>query len=112
MLIHIIDGNTVNPVSDLAEINEELFLFNPDLKEKAQIVAVNKIDIPAVRKRLLEIEEKLAGIEAPVYFISAATGEGVTELISKTAEVIAEEAPKKAVATEAEFKVFRPKPIK
>jgi len=88
ILIHILDGTAENPIADLEEINEELFLFNPSLKDKPQIVAVNKIDIPAVRERLLQIEQALAGIESPLYFISAASGEGLPQLMSKAAAML------------------------
>jgi len=90
ILIHILDGTAENPIADLEEINEELFLFNPSLKDKPQIVAVNKIDIPAVRERLPEIEQALAGIESPLYFISAASGEGLPQLMSRAAAMLAE----------------------
>jgi GTP-binding protein len=89
ILIHILDGTRENPVADLEEINEELFLFNPSLKDKPQIVAVNKIDIPDVRKRLAEIEKALAGIGSPLHFISAASGEGLHQLMSRAAEMLA-----------------------
>jgi len=88
ILIHILDGTAENPIADLEEINEELFLFSPSLKDKPQIVAVNKIDIPAVRERLLQIEQALAGIESPLYFISAASGEGLPQLMSKAAAML------------------------
>ncbi|MCL0081924.1 50S ribosome-binding GTPase, partial [Dehalococcoidia bacterium] len=90
ILIHILEGTTENPVADLEEINEELFLFNPSLKGKPQIVAVNKIDIPGVRKRLPEIEKALAGIESPLYYISAVGGEGLNELMTRAAAMLAE----------------------
>ncbi|MBT9160914.1 MAG: GTPase Obg [Dehalococcoidia bacterium] len=91
ILIHIIDGTTRNPVSDLEEINEELRLFNSCLKDKPQIVAVNKIDIPDVRERLPQIEKALVGIESPLYFISAASGEGLPQLMTRAAAILDEE---------------------
>lgn len=112
ILIHIIDGTKEDPVKDIEEINEELFLYNASLKEKPQIIAVNKIDIPSVRERLIEIGKALAGIEAPLYFISAATGEGVPDLIGKAAAMLSEAASVPAPIGEAEFKLFQPKPIK
>ena len=110
ILIHIIDGTTQNPVSDLEEINEELLLFNPCLKDKPQIVAVNKIDIPRVRERLPEIEKALAGIGPPLHFISAASGEGLSQLMTRAAAMLAEAVP--ATTGETEFKVFRPRPVR
>ncbi len=112
ILVHIIDGNTQDPRADFEEINEELFLFNPALKEKPQILAINKIDIDSVRERLSEVESIIEGVADHIYFISAATGEGVSQLINKAAEMLAEAIPATPpVRKKDEFKVFRPKPV-
>jgi len=108
ILIHIIDGTTQDPISDLDEINRELFLFNPSLKDKPQIVAVNKIDIPSVRDRLSEIQKDIG---EPVYNISAVSGEGLPELMRKAAEILTQSIPATTPVDTGEFKVFRPKPI-
>ncbi len=111
VLIHLLDGSAEHPLSDLSKTNEELRLFNPALGEKPQLVAVNKIDLPSVRTRLPELRSMLREVEPPVYFISAATGEGIAELMNKTAELLEQSLPP-AEAEAAEFKVFRPKPVK
>ena len=112
ILIHIIDGTSQAPALDIEEINQELFLFNSSLKEKPQIIAVNKIDIPSVRERLPEIEEALSGTEVPLHYISAIGGEGVPDLMRRAAELLAETVVASPPAKTEEFKVFRPKPIK
>ncbi len=112
ILIHIIDGTSQTTALDLKEINQELFLFNPSLKEKPQIVAVNKIDIPSVRERLPEIKEALNEIESPLLYISAIGGEGLPELMSRAADLLAQTVPAPLPAKTEEFKVFRPKPVK
>ena len=111
ILIHIIDGTTQDPLADFTEINEELFLFDSSLREKPQIVAVNKIDIPSVRERVAELEREIAGVGFPVYFISATGREGVAELMNKALELLNEAASPKTLAERTDFKVFRPKPI-
>ncbi|MDY6912228.1 MAG: GTPase ObgE [Chloroflexota bacterium] len=111
MLVHIVDGTTQHPAQDLKEINEELFLFNDTLKEKSQIVVVNKIDIPEVSERLGQIRAELGSLQVPVCYISAASGEGVTELMSLVAKKLEESVPATLANVESEFKVFRPKPI-
>src|SRR5512135_1129302 len=52
VLIHLLDGESADPVADYSQINSELALFDPRLAEKPQIVALNKIDQPAVQDRL------------------------------------------------------------
>jgi GTPase len=85
VLLHIIRGDSEDPVGDFLAINQELELFNPKLATKPQVVVVNKIDIPEVRDNLPTLLEKLrqAGGHSRVLGISAATGEGVKELMKR-----------------------------
>ncbi|KAF8822792.1 hypothetical protein IE077_004406 [Cardiosporidium cionae] len=48
ILLHIIDGNSVDPLKDFQSIQKELSAYSPDLLQKPQILAVNKIDLPHV----------------------------------------------------------------
>lgn len=111
VLIHLLDGSAEHPVSHLHKTNEELTLFDPALGDKPQLVAVNKIDLPSVRVWLPELKTMLEELNMPVYFISAATGEGTYELMAKTAKMLEQSVPQ-AEPEEPEFKVFRPKPVK
>jgi GTP-binding protein len=49
VLIHLLDGQAENPLLDYAQINSELALFDPDLANKPQVVALNKNDLPEVQ---------------------------------------------------------------
>lgn len=77
VLVHLLDGESRSPREDWQKVNEELALFNPSLKEKPQIVAVNKIDLPTVKERLPGLKKELEALKTPVFFVSALTGEGV-----------------------------------
>ena len=85
-LIHLIDGASADPLRDLEEVNEELRLFNPDLAAKPQVIAVNKIDIPEVRERIPELRGKFKDKE--VFFISALTREGISELLERVFQLL------------------------
>ena len=112
ILIQLIDGSAENPLSDLRKIEDELALYEATLKEKPRIMAVNKIDLPDVRARLPQLERELKGLAAPVFFVSAATGEGVEELMRKTLELLSQERSVPSQKREEEgFKVFRPRPL-
>mgnify|MGYP003751997083 CR=1 FL=1 len=63
-------------------------LFDSSLAKKPCIIAVNKIDIPEVRDKIIGLQEALERSCSYVYFISAATGEGVPELVRKAGEVL------------------------
>lgn len=109
VLIHLLDGSSLSPISDMKQVNNELALFNPVLAAKAQLVVVNKIDLPEVRGRIPEIEKELALGEAPPFFTSAATTEGVPQLMAKVCEMLDSVAtPQPAEA----LTVFRPQPRK
>ena len=105
MLIHLVDGSSPSPAEDMAKVNTELSLFDSALAKKPQLVAVNKIDLPQVRARLAEIRDSFAGTRA--LFISAATGEGIPELMTETLKLLQSvpEAGDKIVR-----KVFHPQP--
>jgi len=112
ILIHLVDGSSEAPLSDLRRVEEELVLYEAALKDKLRIIAVNKVDLPEVQGRLPRLKREFGELGDPLYFISAATGEGVGELMKKALELVsqADSVPlmKKG---EAEFKVFRPRPL-
>jgi GTPase len=97
VLIHLVDGTRAKPRKDIETLNRELKSYNEELARKRQLVAVNKVDVPEVRKRQEKIRAELAKAEIEPMFISAATGEGVDELVVRVMAVLAEE---KAAAQE------------
>jgi len=108
VLIHLLDGSSANPRAEMDQINKELAMFNPVLASKRQLVAVNKIDLPHVLERIPELQKELGNGEAPL-FISAATTEGVSQLMTRACEMlnsIATPQPVEAIT------VFRPQPRK
>ncbi len=109
ILVHLISGTSESPVDDLIHVNQELALYDPMLEKKVQIVALNKIDLPGVQDRLSLVKQefKEAGIKA--HFISAATGEGVPDLMAETLKTLKQVAAKEH-DREITKKVFRPGP--
>lgn len=108
VLVHLLDGSRPDPEGDCRAVNRELEAFDSRLLEKRQIVAVNKLDLPEVRGRRRALGQALGGRDSTVYFVSAATGEGVPELIRAMATALREEESK--VAVQGEAAVLRPEP--
>ena len=106
VLIHLLDGQSENPLLDFAQINTELSLFDPELSEKPQVVAVNKIDIPDVNVRYLKIEKDLKKKGVTSFPISAITRLNLTALLNRTAELL-QNVP--IVTREAKFPVYHPR---
>ncbi len=107
VLIHLIDGSSSSPAEDMAQVNTELSLFDSALGQKPQLVVVNKIDLPQVQARLAELEDSFAAVGTKALFVSAASGEGIPELMAETASLL-QSAPKPETAKLK--KVFRPQP--
>jgi GTP-binding protein len=108
VLIHLLDGTSAAPEDDMMRVNRELDLYDLDLARKTQIVVLNKIDLPEVQAKLDGIKSELfvGGIKA--HEISAATGQGVDELMKEVMLVLKTETEKVAKITGTE-KVFRPR---
>jgi GTP-binding protein len=111
VLIYLLDGSSEKPVADLRALEAELQSYQPLLKARPRIIAVNKIDLPEVRCRLPKLEREFEAVEDRVYFISAATGEGLGQLMKKTGELVSQAPyPVERVVEEEEYRVFKPQP--
>ena len=108
LLLHFLDVSGAegrNPVEDFYAINKELKKYSEKLATRKQIIVANKIDIIQDEKLLKEVEElaKKEGLE--LYKISAATKEGVDELINHVTEVL-KTLPKEELIETEEKKVY------
>ena len=109
LLIHVLDGTSQSPLADMEKVNQELSLYNPLLHTRRQLVAVNKIDLPQVQDRIPELERELSSLDVPVFFISAATTQGVSRLMAEVAQML-ESLAAEPRGEEAPLAVFRPQP--
>jgi len=110
ILIHLIDGSSESPLDDMIRVNTELGLFDATLVQKPQIVAVNKIDLPQVRQQVARIKDAFSAVGTDVYFVSAATGEGVAALTQETGSLLKSISSGQVTERRAAKKVFRPPP--
>jgi GTP-binding protein len=104
VLIHLLDGLAADPLLDLAQINSELALFDPDLGKKPQVVALNKIDLPEVQARWQDIARRLKAKGYEAFSISAVSGTNVRQVLYRASQLL-EEAP--PPTTVAEVPVYR-----
>lgn len=117
LIVHVIDMAATDgrdPYEDYKQINEELKLYNIKLEDRPQIVAANKMDIPEAAENLRRFKELVPDVR--VFEISAATKQGVQELMYAIAEQLATIPEKPQVEEVAEVEervVFRavPEPI-
>lgn len=88
ILLHLLDGTREDPGLDMETVESELAQHG-GLVDKERVVAVNKVDIPDVRRRIAQLRQMLQEKGIAPLFISAASGEGTAELIQRLAETLA-----------------------
>lgn len=114
ILIHLLDGSLDDPLSAFDTINNELAEYNPHLADKPQIVALNKMDLPQAQANWKRVQKAMAktkspsGEKIPAFAISAATGEGVQDLLRAAAQKL-QEMPRDVAVIAEELPVIRPK---
>jgi GTPase len=109
ILLHLIDGSSPMVIDNMNNLNRELALYKPEMAQKPHLVVVNKIDLPEVRARLPEIGQLFNSVGTKVFFISAMTGQGLSELASEIITML-EMVGDKQVGPEVPTAIFRPKP--
>jgi GTP-binding protein len=95
VLVHLIDVGSApvdpsEPLERYEAIRTELGAYEPSLLGRCEVVALSKVDLlaEAERDHLVPIEEKLQASGRAVHRISAATGEGVSELLASVVRAI------------------------
>jgi len=115
VLIHILDGMAEDPLLDFIQINSELALFDPELAEKPQIVAFNKMDLLDAQdhwellepelKKLVKNNKTGVNIAGAPIAISAVSGENVRKLLYRASQVLAELPPVEEIAALPVYRV-------
>ncbi len=84
LFLHLVDLSYLqagDPFENFQMINQELQQYDDSLAAKPQLVVLTKIDIPEVRTAAQEIKGRFIEQGFTVCEISAATGEGLKELV-------------------------------
>lgn len=91
VLVHMIDisNESRDPISDYKTIVRELALFDEGLLERKQLVVASKLDVLNDRRRLSRLKAMCTRRKLPLISISAATGEGIKELITALDKMLA-----------------------
>ena len=95
-----------NPVEDFYTINKELKEYSEKLSKRKQIIVANKIDVMQDEKLYLDLEKVAKENNMEIFKISAATGEGISELINHVSEVL-KTLPKENLIEITDQKVYK-----
>nr|WP_308691560.1 GTPase ObgE [uncultured Terrisporobacter sp.] len=91
VLIHIVDISGLegrNALEDFDAINDELKLYNEKLSTRPQVVVANKIDILEDESVYEEFKTTLEDRGYKVFKMSAATREGIDDVIAYVSQVL------------------------
>jgi GTPase len=91
VLLHLIEVSAEpgrDPLHDYDVINRELERYSPELAKRPQIVALSKLDVTETRDAVESWREQFAARGITLHAVSAATGEGVKDLLETLWPVI------------------------
>lgn len=111
VIIHVLDVSGLegrDPLEDFAKINKELALYNERLAGRPQIIAANKMDLPEAQENYQRVAQYMQQAGREIFPVSAATGDGLPQLMQRAAQLLAEyvEEPEEL----AEAKIYEVKP--
>jgi len=89
LLVHLLDiseGPSRNPIRDFQALSQELNAYHPSLPQKTQIIALNKIDLPSVREKAVDLQIQFEKMGYHLFLISGKTGEGVEGLMEEVSQ--------------------------
>jgi GTP-binding protein len=90
ILVHLVDVSGFSgrdPYRDYRQINAELAAYSQSLAAKPQIIALNKTDSPEAAGLIRQFQTQVDG--PPAFLVSAATGEGINQLLDELIRVLA-----------------------
>ncbi len=99
LLLHVVDISCFegrDPVEDIGTINRELERYSPELATRPQIVLANKCD--ALDPELVDVKAFEAYVKEngwTLFYVSAATGEGLADMVSAVAQRLKDLPPMK-----------------
>ncbi|KAG5180000.1 GTP1/OBG-domain-containing protein [Tribonema minus] len=90
VLVHVVNGDSPDPLGDFEAIQQELELFNIKLAGKPQVVVLNKVDLPHVAEKQAEIEAGLLAMmpHKRLMTISAAKRLHTSELMYRVLKLV------------------------
>jgi len=90
VLLHVVDVSGCegrDPIEDFEKINHELEAYSARLARRKQLVVANKMDLPDSADNLVILKEYVEQKGYEIMPVSAATGEGLQELMWKAYEM-------------------------
>jgi GTP-binding protein len=91
VLVHLMEVSAEpgrDPLHDFDVINRELERYSPEIAKRPQVVALSKMDVTETREAYPEWRDKFAARGITLHAVSAATGDGVRELLEEVWKLV------------------------
>ena len=83
VVVHVVDASRDDPLADIVTIDTELEAYGHGLRDRPEIVALNKIDLAEARDNVPALVEAIEAQGREALAVSAASGEGVERLAKR-----------------------------
>ncbi|HKF75429.1 MAG TPA: GTPase ObgE [Candidatus Dormibacteraeota bacterium] len=103
-LVYLVDGSAADPWAALDAVRREVQDYSQELARRPSLVAVNKVDLPAVR------DLRAQSARSDVHWCSALTGEGVPALLQAIGETVAAAPPPRPLEVAPAIRRLRARP--
>ncbi|MGQ0742444.1 MAG: GTPase ObgE [Alphaproteobacteria bacterium] len=94
VILHLVDGTESDVARNYETVRRELEDYGRGLRDKQEVVALNKIDAIANGEVAAKRETLERAARKPVYLVSGVSGEGVPELLNALAQFLEKERTK------------------
>ena len=101
-----VDGR--EPIEDFDKINNELAEYSERLARRKQLVVANKMDLPDAQENFERLKEYVEAKGYEIFKASAATGEGLRELMFKAYDLLLQYEPEEDEEDLARFDEIDP----
>jgi len=108
--LHLLDGTAEDVCNDYLTIRKELELYNDKLKNKPEVVALNKCDALSDEEIQTKLNELKKVCENPIFAISAVAGKDLNLCLNEVAKYVSGKAKEKVSekAVETPIKSWSP----
>ena len=112
LIVHVLDisgSENRDPLEDFRIIREELRQYSSYLAERPMLVAANKMDIPGGEENLERLRSQLKDTYE-IFPVSAATGEGLQQLMFRAKEILPNLPVPEIVESDSRHRVTKAEP--
>ncbi len=110
LLIHIVDasaGSADRLWADYQKVRSELRMYSEALARRPHLIALNKMDLVQEPTEVMALQQKLVRLRRRSFLLSAATGQGVSELLRAAWQGLTRARTKRVVEPLPALKVYR-----